>query len=568
MQLVQSLLQNLGLLALAVVLIFLVSAKFDLVPGSATRLAIKGLLYGFASVIVVQFPIEGPLGSSFDTRAAPVLISGFFGGAISGTITAVIGAIARYNVGGPTAIGGAVSFGLYLIAALVFRKFFYPRRFGVFGFAIFACCATMAVVPSFFIGQTIETGWRIIASFWPVLLAGNLIGTIILGLIVEQIRVMEDGQREAASIIKASPDGIITVDKNMQILTFNPSATKMFGWRESEIVGRKIETLIPTQHTKNHADQAREFLNDNSAVSREMTGYRVVYAKRKNEEVFPVLISLSKYWRSYENIVVATVHDMTVVQSAKADLTKMSEQLARQLKDAIATNESKNRFLANMSHELRTPLNAIIGFSGFLESTRLGIVTKEKTMEYLADIRRSGEELLAMINDVIDIAKIEEDRIDFAVAPLNVKIIADRAVKLTEAHAQSRGITIDQMIDAELALGDHQAVQQVLTNLLTNSIKYSSPGTKVAIRSQRQSGRVAIIVEDEGIGIPQSIIDRVGEPFLRGEAPEVRSTDGSGLGLVLSKRFMEKLNVELRLERKPVGGTRATVLLPEANTVH
>ena len=132
---------------------------------------------------------------------------------------------------------------------------------------------------------------------------------------------------------------------------------------------------------------------------------------------------------------------------------------------------------------------------------------------------------------------------------------------------RSRGITIDQMIDAELALGDQQAVQQVLTNLLTNSIKYSSQGTTVAIRSQRQSGRVAIIIEDEGIGIPQSIIDRVGEPFLRGEAPEVRSTDGSGLGLALSKRFMEKLNGELRLERKPVCGTRATVLLPEANTV-
>ena len=292
-----------------------------------------------------------------------------------------------------------------------------------------------------------------------------------------------------------------------------------------------------------------------------MTGFRIVQGQRKNGSHLPILVSLSKYRKAGDTITVATVHDMTEVHSARQDLVKLSSQLAAQLNEAIAINEAKNRFLANISHELRTPLNAIIGFSSFLETAQSGDISNEKSKEYLADIRLSGEALLAMIADVIDISKIEEDRLDVDLQPTTVETVTNDAIKLTLNAANARKISLVPVSLEGQVIADVLSLRQVLTNLITNSIKYSPTGSEIRIYSEIVGDQTTITVEDDGIGIPDAVISRLGEPFLRGESPEVRMTEGAGLGLALSIRFLERQNGELRLERKESGGTRATIVL-------
>jgi PAS domain S-box-containing protein len=563
MDVLYSLLSNIGLLSLSATIIFLFVAKTSSPGETIERQIISGVIYGFASVLVIQFPIIGPYGSSFDTRAAPIIISGYFGGPVSGIVTAIIGSIARLEVGGPAMLGGVASFGIYLLVALGFRKNMYRAKPGFLGFVLISLTATVAVVPAFFIDQGFETGLAILESFWPVLLTGNLIGVVFFGLIVERKRQHIETEREFNAIIQSSPDGIITVDEDLKILSMNPSAVRMFGYGKHSAVGQHIDVLVPDEFVKGHAHKAEDFIRNEATVYKEMTGFRIIKGKRQNGETFPVLVSLAKYARDDKVIVAATVHNMSEIQAARTKLINMSDELAHQLQESQSANDAKNRFMANMSHELRTPLNAIIGFSSLLSSKNLGELSQDKSDEYLTDIRNSGENLLKMINDVIDISRIEEDRVSLVFEELNISSLIDYSTKLLSIAADARGTTIDVKNSNDLILGDRQTSQQVIVNVLSNAIKYSPKHSRISVHTIESDDCIGVVIEDEGDGIPLAIVERIGEPFLRGDAPEVRTVEGSGLGLALSKRFLERQGGELAFEQPDTGGTRAIIYLPK-----
>jgi two-component system cell cycle sensor histidine kinase PleC len=239
--------------------------------------------------------------------------------------------------------------------------------------------------------------------------------------------------------------------------------------------------------------------------------------------------------------------------------------LADALEGANTANYSKSLFLANMSHELRTPLNAVIGFSSLLEETDLTNLSPAKIKEYLFDIRSSGEQLLSLVNDLIDISKIEEDQLDILLEPVSIDEVVNMAIKMNSADARKRDMTFETGDLNINVLADSRTLIQVISNLASNAIKYSPLSSKITISAQSTLERVTICVEDEGPGIAKDIVDRIGEPFLRAETSDVRMTEGAGLGLALSRRLLERQNGKMFFENRDPVGTIASVELQGAN---
>ena len=250
------------------------------------------------------------------------------------------------------------------------------------------------------------------------------------------------------------------------------------------------------------------------------------------------------------------------------DITErtLHERALREAKDAAeSAYASKTRFLANMSHELRTPLNAIIGFSEMMQSQLLGPVGNAKYLGYIGDIRGAGRHLLDLINDILDMSKIEVGKYVLHVEEINVGKLISLALNMVEGHAQEAQVRLvmeDQPLDVQV-MADRRALMQILLNLLSNAIKFTEPGGAVEVKCIRELGGVALVVSDTGVGIPQDKIKIVTLPFEQVDSELTRSHEGSGLGLAITKDLIELHGGTLEINSEVGIGTIVTVLLPE-----
>lgn len=234
------------------------------------------------------------------------------------------------------------------------------------------------------------------------------------------------------------------------------------------------------------------------------------------------------------------------------------------------SNRLKSDFLAHMSHELRTPLTSILGFSSVLEKQIFGLLNPKQS-QYVGQIHRSGQHLLNLINDILDLSKIEAGQMELEIAPTDLPEVCHSAIELVSEQARSRDITIDQssIIDLELP-ADELRLRQVLINLLTNAIKFSHDGGHIDIRASRSDNLVAIVVADSGIGIPASQQSRLFQPFQQIHSSHSqaardqgkRSNIGTGLGLALSRRLVELHQGYITVESIEGEGSQFTVYLP------
>jgi len=244
-------------------------------------------------------------------------------------------------------------------------------------------------------------------------------------------------------------------------------------------------------------------------------------------------------------------------------LADLAEKYAEQKSQAEFASQAKSEFLANISHELRTPLNAILGFSEIMESGLFGPLGSEKYYEYLRDIRESGVYLLDVINDVLDMAKIEAGRFRLARETLDIDKVVLDAMRVISPRAEEKSIAVR----AEAACGatvevDRRALKQILLNLLSNAVKFTPAGGRVTIRTRAVGGAMNLYIEDTGIGIPKDAIDKLGRPFEQVENQFSKSHKGSGLGLAIAKSLTELHGGSMRI-RSTVGvGTVVLVRLP------
>ena len=245
-------------------------------------------------------------------------------------------------------------------------------------------------------------------------------------------------------------------------------------------------------------------------------------------------------------------------------LADLADKYAREKTRAEAANRSKSEFLANMSHELRTPLNAIIGFSEIMQAQMFGPIGSEKYFEYSRDIHRSGQFLLDVINDILDMSKIEAGRMQMEPETLRLDGVLDEVMRLVGPRAYEGRVAIEREVSANLTLwADKRAVKQVIINLLSNAVKFTPEGGKVTIRSNKCDGFVTIAIQDTGIGIPPRDIEKLGRPFEQVENQFTKSKGGSGLGLAISKSFVDLHNGSLTIRSAVGQGTEVTVRLPD-----
>ena len=246
-----------------------------------------------------------------------------------------------------------------------------------------------------------------------------------------------------------------------------------------------------------------------------------------------------------------------------SQLQSQASELRRLSDEAIQANRHKSEFLANMSHELRTPLNAIIGFSEVLKEQMFGELN-DKQSEYAEDIHSSGKHLLSLINDILDLSKIEAGKIDLNITRFSLPLSIENALVLIKERAARHTIEVEHHIDNHLdtIVADERKFRQILINLLGNAIKFTPDGGKVSIVAQKSGDHVTISVADTGKGIPRESLDSIFEAFHQVTDSSSESREGTGLGLSLTKSFVEMHDGRISVESEPGCGSKFTFSLP------
>jgi signal transduction histidine kinase len=249
-----------------------------------------------------------------------------------------------------------------------------------------------------------------------------------------------------------------------------------------------------------------------------------------------------------------------------ANVNRMNDQLRSVYAELEEASRHKSEFLANMSHELRTPLNAVIGFSQVLRDEMVGPVN-EKQAEYLDDISSSGNHLLSLINDVLDLSKVEAGQVELEVRPFSLREALKRGVVMVREHASEDGVRIafDADRDVDVVDGDERRIKQVIFNLLSNAVKFTPSGGEVDVSATRVNGEVRVSVADTGPGVAPEDRERIFEEFQQSDTGD-GYREGTGLGLALSKRFVELHGGRIWLESEVGHGSTFTFSLPARST--
>jgi len=255
------------------------------------------------------------------------------------------------------------------------------------------------------------------------------------------------------------------------------------------------------------------------------------------------------------------------LEQSQEQLSELARKYEAEKIRAEGASQAKSEFLANMSHELRTPLNAINGFSEIMAAEMYGPVGDARYRDYARDILNSGQHLLNLINDILDMSKIEAGKMSLRFEPVCLEEIAEEALRLVRNRAEAAGLSlILDFVDLPDVEADHRAIKQVLLNLLSNAIKFTPRGGRVTVRGEKREDalgeRVRIGVQDTGIGISPQDLERLARPFEQVESQHSKTTQGTGLGLALSKSLVEMHGGLIDLKSAPGQGTIASFSLP------
>ena len=262
-----------------------------------------------------------------------------------------------------------------------------------------------------------------------------------------------------------------------------------------------------------------------------------------------------------------TINDLRTSQEAlqlqTEQLADLAEKYAEEKTRAEEANQAKSKFLSNMSHELRTPLNAIIGFSEIMEAAMFGPLGAEKYNEYSRDIRESGEYLLDVINDILDMSKIEAGGIRLTPEEIDLDSVLADCMRVVWQRANEKHLTLQSRVAPAIGLkADRRSLKQITLNLLSNAVKFTPDGGAVSVRGHVRAGKVTIAIEDSGIGIPKDALYKLGRPFEQVESQLTKRHQGSGLGLAIAKSLTELHGGAMRIHSRLGKGTMVVVRLP------
>jgi PAS domain S-box-containing protein len=374
------------------------------------------------------------------------------------------------------------------------------------------------------------------------------------GATAEELAELESRVTEMSTILDTATDGIVIIGKDGMIRSISRPAEALFGFDSGEVAGKPFFSLFAVESQR----AARDYLNglSDNGVASVLNDGREVIGREAQGRFIPLFMTIGKLpgAKGY----CAVLRDITQWKRAEEELTQARAEAER-------ASSQKTDFLARISHEIRTPLNAIIGFSELMIDEKFGPIVNDRYRDYLRDINRSGNHVLDLVNDLLDISKIEAGEQDMSYEAVSLNETLAEAVAMMQPQANRNRVIIRSSFASRLpeVVADLRSIRQIALNLLSNAVRYTQAGGQVIVStSYEPTGDVVLRVRDTGVGMSQGEIEQALKPFKQINALKRPRGDGTGLGLPLTKAMVEANRARFSISSAPEEGTMVEIVFP------
>jgi PAS domain S-box-containing protein len=377
---------------------------------------------------------------------------------------------------------------------------------------------------------------------------------------------VSEAERRLGELLESAPDAILELDNEGRIVLLNRMAEQLFGYTRGELLGQTVDALVPEALREAHTRHREQYLSQ--PVTRPMGSGLKLEARRKDGSHFPVEISLSPVNPSTGSRVTAIIRDVTDRRQMEDQLRVVQEKYIHELelrnREVEQANQLKTEFLSNMSHELRSPLHTVIGFSELLAEETEGPLN-EKQKRFISHIHKDSLHLLDLINDLLDLSKIEAGRFELRQEAFHIGAVIEEGLSSVRPRATAKSVEIRTDVSIPTPVfADRVRFKQILHNLLTNAIKFTPDGGKVWVEAAPRDRFAEVSVSDTGIGIPEDQRQSVFDKFYQVRTATAGVLEGTGLGLAITKRLVEQHGGRIWLKSETGNGSSFTFTIPLA----